>query len=143
MSKVYRVWRDAEGTVQCSVRDRDAHSRVECAGYHSPTGFETGYGGSGPSDLALSILLDYFGVPIGEVRTKKFTCSDAWNFHSSSEARKAWLWHNDFMLAFIAHRDLEPGQEYEIPAGEIGAWFDDRVGEIARQRAAAGGKEVA
>ncbi len=27
---------------------------------HSPTGFEWGYGGSGPSQLALAILLDYF-----------------------------------------------------------------------------------
>lgn len=28
---------------------------------HSPTGFEFGYGGSGPADLALAILLDHFG----------------------------------------------------------------------------------
>lgn len=28
--------------------------------YHSPDGFEWGYGGSGPADLALSILFDYF-----------------------------------------------------------------------------------
>jgi len=28
---------------------------------HSPTGMEWGYGGSGPADLALSILTDYFG----------------------------------------------------------------------------------
>lgn len=27
---------------------------------HSPDGFEWGYGGSGPSQLALAILLDYF-----------------------------------------------------------------------------------
>lgn len=27
---------------------------------HSPTGFAWGYGGSGPADLALSILCDYF-----------------------------------------------------------------------------------
>lgn len=34
---------------------------------HSPTGFEWGYHGSGPADLALSILGDYFG----EQPTKK------------------------------------------------------------------------
>ncbi|MGC9084405.1 MAG: DUF6166 domain-containing protein, partial [Anaerolineae bacterium] len=28
---------------------------------YSPTGFEWGYGGSGPADLALSILRDYLG----------------------------------------------------------------------------------
>lgn len=27
---------------------------------HSPDGFQWGYGGSGPSDLALSIMTDYF-----------------------------------------------------------------------------------
>lgn len=29
---------------------------------HSPTGFEWGYGGSGPADLARCILLDYFDL---------------------------------------------------------------------------------
>ena len=29
--------------------------------YHSPTGFEFGYGGSGPADLARSILWDHLG----------------------------------------------------------------------------------
>jgi hypothetical protein len=28
---------------------------------HSPTGFEWGYGGSGPSQLALAILLELYG----------------------------------------------------------------------------------
>lgn len=28
---------------------------------HSPDGFNWGYGGSGPSQLALAILLDYYG----------------------------------------------------------------------------------
>ena len=27
---------------------------------HSPDGFQWGYGGSGPSDLALSLMVDYF-----------------------------------------------------------------------------------
>ena len=29
--------------------------------FHSPTGFSWGYGGSGPADLALSILADHLG----------------------------------------------------------------------------------
>ena len=36
---------------------------------HSPTGFEWGYGGSGPAQLALAILADHFGdVPEGDER---------------------------------------------------------------------------
>jgi len=30
--------------------------------YHSPTGFNWGYGGSGPADLARSILWDFIGT---------------------------------------------------------------------------------
>jgi hypothetical protein len=37
------------------------------AGYryvnHSPTGFEWGYGGSGPAQLAFALLLDFFESP--------------------------------------------------------------------------------
>lgn len=36
---------------------------------HSPDGFEWGYGGSGPAQLALAILADYFGnTPDGDAR---------------------------------------------------------------------------
>jgi hypothetical protein len=33
---------------------------------HSPTGFNWGYGGSGPSQLALALLADVFGDEIAE-----------------------------------------------------------------------------
>jgi len=35
---------------------------------HSPDGFNWGYGGSGPAQLALGILLDYYGKGAPEVR---------------------------------------------------------------------------
>lgn len=34
---------------------------------HSPTGFNWGYGGSGPAQLALAILLDYYGPDAPEL----------------------------------------------------------------------------
>nr|PZM89394.1 MAG: hypothetical protein DIU77_19195 [Thermocrispum agreste] len=37
---------------------------------HSPTGFEWGYDGSGPADLALSILTDYLSRAGRDVRVK-------------------------------------------------------------------------
>lgn len=36
---------------------------------HSPDGFQWGYGGSGPAQLALAILLDHFG---DEARAQKY-----------------------------------------------------------------------
>ena len=50
-----RCWRDENGTVACSIPHHHVH--------HSPTGFEIGYGGSGPADLALNILALAIGPP--------------------------------------------------------------------------------
>ena len=38
---------------------------------HSPTGLAWGYGGSGPADLALSILADHFGEGAGHELLKR------------------------------------------------------------------------
>jgi hypothetical protein len=52
------LWRDESG----------AHANIpHKIKYHSPTGFEWGYGGSGPADLALNILLA-IGLPESEAR---------------------------------------------------------------------------
>ena len=55
--------------VYAAVRGLDGHLRITVNGqplrhvvYHSPTGMNWGgYAGSGPADLALSILADFFG----------------------------------------------------------------------------------
>lgn len=44
---------------------------------HSPDGFEFGYGGSGPSQLALAILLDYTDNP---VLAQKYYQDFKWEF---------------------------------------------------------------
>jgi hypothetical protein len=62
---------------------------------HSPTGFEWGYGGSGPGDLALNILAEFLAPP------------------------DAWVLHQAFKWAFIAHVPREGGT---LPAQAIGAW---------------------
>lgn len=43
---------------------------------HSPTGFSWGYGGSGPAQLALAILLELYGREWAEVNYQRFkeTC---------------------------------------------------------------------
>jgi hypothetical protein len=63
--KKYRAYRKSDGRVQCVVSTYEAGSTLASVGYlkhvdyHSPDGFEMGYSGSGPSDLALSILCDF------------------------------------------------------------------------------------
>lgn len=67
---------------------------------HSPTGFEWGYGGSGPADLALNILL-------------KFGCTRA----------EAEILHQEFKWKYIAGL---PEEGATIAAGEIREWIEAR-----------------
>jgi hypothetical protein len=65
-SKFYRIERDREtGVISVRVGVRGPNGTcwkaVAHCNLHSPTGFEIGYGGSGPADTAASILADYFG----------------------------------------------------------------------------------
>lgn len=46
--------------VTVSVNSRPLNPRLDLRN-HSPTGFEWGYCGSGPAQLALAILTDHFG----------------------------------------------------------------------------------
>lgn len=65
-SRVIEFTRDASGEAHVNVVDlRDSRQPLEQrAVYHSPTGLEFGYRGSGPADTALNILL--LVVPIKE-----------------------------------------------------------------------------
>ena len=47
-------------------RARALDERFDLAN-HSPTGFECGYGGSGPAQLALAILADHLGAERGQM----------------------------------------------------------------------------
>jgi hypothetical protein len=69
--------RDPDGTVVTNVPHRNV--------YHSPCGYEWGYGGSGPADLALNILMAI--LPENE----------------------AWNLHQDFKWKFVAPMPREGG----------------------------------
>jgi hypothetical protein len=47
--------RGADGILRCNIPQRHKH--------HSPTGFECGFAGSGPADLALNILALFIPAP--------------------------------------------------------------------------------
>ena len=84
--------------------------------YHSPDGFEFGYGGSGPSDLSLNILADYAGW------------EGAWSWRSGQTPEEAglpdWLWrlHNPFKFTFLANDRTG----FEVTRDQITAWLREQ-----------------
>lgn len=90
--KLYRGERLLNGTVRVMVMHPVDHDRTFYDLHHvelHSQDFEWGYGGSGPADLALSILADYFGEKPGrdEIGWKDFQCT---------------RYHQDFKWQFIA-----------------------------------------
>jgi len=61
---------------------------------HSPTGFEIGYGGSGPADLALNILNAF--VPPGKDGLAAVPC------YKGECSQTAWRLHQTFKFEYIA-----------------------------------------
>jgi hypothetical protein len=60
---IYEARRDSQGLVLATVIDEEgAVSPLRHLVLHSPDGFEYGYGGSGPSDLARSIIGHHLGT---------------------------------------------------------------------------------
>lgn len=67
---------------------------------HSPDGFNWGYAGSGPAQLALAILLDV-----------------------TMNAKLAITFHQDFKRAFVAGWD----DEWQITSDEVRLWLGDKI----------------
>jgi len=86
--------------------------------HHSPTGFEFGYAGSGPADLALNIveaMLNRFGY-----HGDRTTCFEGSCFSL------AYRLHQPFKFAFIAGA---PREGSVIPYPVIKAWMLQRMPE--------------
>ena len=74
-AKVYTAIRgEDENTI--TVSDEKGTRPLKHILYHSPTGMEWGYGGSGPSDLARSILADFAGIKVADMFYQEFK----WDF---------------------------------------------------------------
>lgn len=87
--------------VKVTVKEGKEETLLRHHVYHSPTGFCWGYGGSGPSDLARSILWDYLGK------------------EPSSELYQDFKW--EFVAAWKA--------KWQITSAEIGAWIKKKFGK--------------
>lgn len=90
--------------------------------HHSPSGFEFGYAGSGPADLALNVCQWYLNSIkyVGE----KTQCYDGncWSL--------AWVLHQDFKRAFI---ESAPHRGTMIPFSAIKSWFDQKITDEMKQ----------
>ena len=90
--------------------------------HHSPSGFEFGYAGSGPADLALNICQWYLNSI--EYKGMKLECYDGncWSL--------AFVIHQDFKRAFIANA---PHRGIVIPMVEIKRWFKEHITDEMKQ----------
>jgi hypothetical protein len=117
--------RGPDGTVTCSIPQAHKH--------HSPTGFEIGYGGSGPADLALNILAAAIGpAPDPGPEPDEDSSPDAWEVWAERDAQRvklydgsyahadAWDLHEPFKWELIATLPREGGT---IPGVVIEAWL--------------------
>lgn len=112
--RVYVGIRTAEGLAVNVQRPdaRGAHAirRLRHYEWHSPTGFECGYAGSGPADLALAILADYLRDP-----------------------RLAALKHQAFKADVVAH--LPANRDWRLPEERVRDWCAANVSEADRAEA--------
>jgi len=86
--------------------------------HHSPDGFEFGYGGSGPADLALNVCQWHLNSM--SYQGEKIECFDGtcWSL--------AWVLHQEFKRAFIENA---PRQGITISMAEIKHWFATHITE--------------
>lgn len=100
--------RDANGTAVCSIPQRHIH--------HSPTGFEFGYGGSGPADLALNILALAIGpAPDPGPEPDEESSPEAWETWAELDAQRVKLW--DGSSVHVDAWDLHEPFKWELIAG--------------------------
>jgi len=84
--------------------------------HHSPDGFEFGYGGSGPADLALNVCQLY--LTLARYRGAQTKC------YEGSCWTAAWALHQDFKREFISSMRRRGG---DVPFEKIEAWFQKRM----------------
>ena len=100
----------AVGDARAYVEEGGHRRPVRHVVYHSPSGYEWSYDGSGPAGLSLSILADYFG----EQPTRE---------QLDRGEPRCWRLHQPFKWAFIA---AAPHAGFRLPERAIAAWLEER-----------------
>jgi hypothetical protein len=94
--KTYQGRREG-GNVEVTVNGQPLDPRLDLRN-HSPSGFEWGYGGSGPAQLALALLADYL--------------ADDWD---------AVTLHQDFKRVVVAQL---PYRCWELTSSQMDTWLE-------------------
>ena len=97
-------WRAPDGTAKSSLPQRHVH--------YAPMGFDWGFGGSGPADLALNVLARF--LPLAP------EANSAVLRDGSSVSEAAWALHQAFKYDLIATLPRAGG---DISAKTIRAWI--------------------
>ena len=98
-------WRTSDGAARSSIPQQHVH--------YAPTGFDWGFGGSGPADLALNVLARF--LPLAPDATG-VALRDG-----SSVSEAAWALHEEFKYDLIATLPRSGGH---IIAKTISAWIN-------------------
>lgn len=138
------VERLTDGTLRANVQ------HIKC---HSPTGYECGYAGSGPADLALSVLAALIpAISEEEEQAQEELTGEDWDRAMADPTRwptnvgpertrvsyLAYRLHQQFKEDFIVRMPKEGGF---IAIADIQAWIDAKKAEIAARVAAGVGAE--
>lgn len=78
MKQYYGHAATPERSTYVTARDRGGPEVITHHVRHSPTGFEWGYSGEAPSDLARSLLLDAFSVVSCPTAPEDCRCENRW-----------------------------------------------------------------
>jgi Family of unknown function (DUF6166) len=137
-AQVYRGWRDQQGNAQVRADFQLLDLRLDLDN-HSPTGFEWGYAGSGPAQLALAILADAL-----EDNDKAIALHQRFKFRIISKLHrdKSWTLPREYVLAVAntIEEDLRYGplQMKKLPTGKVvtgtGEWLQLTDGRIQKGR---------
>lgn len=98
------------GGIECQIVFGDGSvETLSNLGYHSPDGFQIGYEGSGPADLAYSILMDFM------LRSK--------DFEKKSIPGKVEFLHQHFKRSFVA----VVKEYFQIESDFISEWLKEEI----------------
>ena len=88
---------------------------------HSPTGFNWGYGGSGPSELSRCILLDSFGITECPFAPKECQCQSSWVEPT----------YQGFLSDVVSK--LAKDEDWKLYQQDIADWVFDYLGRVKEE----------